>query len=173
MVMAARFQAQKDHETLIKSLIPLKDENIHLQLLGDSTETLQFIHALVEESGLREKVTFVGFTSEVQRYLQQADICLLISHSEGLPLSILEAMSIGLPIIASNVGGICKQVKQGYNGFLVEKKDVQDLTEKIKLLMNSPTLRREMGKNSRSLYEQEFQLDKMVDKTIAVYQSIL
>jgi glycosyltransferase involved in cell wall biosynthesis len=56
---------------------------------------------------------------------------------------------------------------------LVERKDVQDLTEKIKLLMNSPTLRREMGKNSRSLYEQEFQLDKMVDKTIAVYQSIL
>jgi glycosyltransferase involved in cell wall biosynthesis len=173
MVMAARFQAQKDHETLIKSLIPLKNEAIHLQLLGDSTETLQLIQALVVESGLREKVTFVGFTSEVDTYLQQADICLLISHSEGFPLAILEAMSIGLPIIASNVGGVSKQVKQGYNGFLIERRDIQDLTEKIKLLMNSPTLRREMGKNSRSFYEKEFKLDKMVDKTIAVYQSIL
>ena len=58
-------------------------------------------------------------------------------------------------------------------GFLVERKDVEDLTEKIELLMNNPTLRRELGKNSRSLYEKEFQLDKMVDKTLAVYQSIL
>jgi glycosyltransferase involved in cell wall biosynthesis len=173
MVMSARFQAQKDHETLLKALIPLKNEAFHLFLLGDGTETLGDIEALVTEHGLREKVTFVGFTSEVVNYLKQADICILISHSEGLPLSILEAMSIGLPIIASNVGGICKQVKQGHNGFLVERKDVEDLTEKIKLLMNNPTLRRELGKNSRSLYETEFQLDKMVDKTLAVYQSIL
>jgi glycosyltransferase involved in cell wall biosynthesis len=173
LVMSARFQSQKDHETLIRALIPLKNENFHLSLLGDGTETLADIQTLVNEHGLKEKVSFVGFTTDVVNYLKQADICILISHSEGLPLSILEAMSIGLPIIGSNVGGICKQVKQGYNGFLVERKDVEDLTEKVKLLMNNPTLRREMGKNSRSLYEKEFQLDKMVDKTIAVYQSIL
>jgi glycosyltransferase involved in cell wall biosynthesis len=173
MVMSARFQSQKDHETLIKALIPLRNEPFHLRLLGDGTETLADIQALVNEHGLKKKVTFVGFTTEVVNYLKQADICILMSHSEGLPLSILEAMSIGLPIIASNVGGISKLIKQEYNGFLVERKDIEDLTEKIKLLMNSPTLRREMGKNSRSLYEKEFQLDKMVDKTIAVYQSIL
>ncbi|MDZ7877824.1 MAG: glycosyltransferase family 4 protein [Saprospiraceae bacterium] len=173
MVMAARFQVQKDHETLVKALIPLKNASFHLEFLGDGTETLAHIQSLVHENGLTEKVRFVGFTSEVVNYLRHADICLLVSHSEGLPLSILEAMSIGLPIIASNVGGVSKQVKQGYNGFLVERKDIEDLTEKIKLLMNNPTLRREMGKNSRSLYENEFQLDKMVDKTLDVYQSIL
>jgi glycosyltransferase involved in cell wall biosynthesis len=173
MVMSARFQSQKDHETLIKALIPLKNEYFHLHLLGDGTETLADIQALVAEHGLSEKVSFIGFTPDVVNYLKQADICILMSHSEGLPLSILEAMSIGLPIIASNVGGISKQVQQGYNGFLVERKDIEDLTEKIKLLMNNPTLRREMGKNSRSLYEKEFQLDKMVDKTLVVYQSIL
>jgi glycosyltransferase involved in cell wall biosynthesis len=173
MVMSARFQAQKDHETLIRALIPLKNEPFHLQLLGDGTETLADIQALVAEHGLSEKVSFVGFTSDVVNYLKHADICILMSHSEGLPLSILEAMSIGLPIIASNVGGISKQVKQGYNGFLVERKDIEDLAEKIKLLMNNPTLRRELGKNSRTLYEKEFELDKMVDKTLDVYQSIL
>jgi glycosyltransferase involved in cell wall biosynthesis len=173
LVMSARFQPQKDHETLIKALIPLKNEPFHLQLLGDGTETLGRIQSLVNESGLTDKVAFVGFTTDVVGYLQRADICVLISHSEGLPLSILEAMSLGLPILASNVGGIAKQVENGYNGYLVERNDVEDLTKKIKLLMNSPTLRREMGDNSRTFYEKEFKLDKMVDKTLAVYQSIL
>jgi glycosyltransferase involved in cell wall biosynthesis len=173
LVMSARFQSQKDHETLIKALIPLKTESFYLQLLGDGTETLERIQTLVKESGLTEKVSFVGFTTDVVGYLQRADICVLISHSEGLPLSILEAMCIGLPILGSNVGGISKQVKDGYNGYLVERNAVEDLTEKIKLLMNNPTLRREMGNNSRAFYEKEFKLDKMVDKTLAVYESIL
>jgi glycosyltransferase involved in cell wall biosynthesis len=173
LVMSARFQSQKDHETLVKALIPLKNELFHLHLLGDGTETLERIQTLVKESGLTEKVSFVGFTTDVVGYLQRADICVLISHSEGLPLSILEAMSIGLPILASNVGGISKQVKDGYNGYLVERNAVEDLTEKIKLLMNNSTLRREMGNNSRMFYEKEFKLDTMVDKTLAVYESIL
>jgi glycosyltransferase involved in cell wall biosynthesis len=173
LVMSARFQSQKDHETLIKALIPLKNESFYLQLLGDGTETLERIQTLVKESGLTEKVSFVGFTTDVVGYLQRADICVLISHSEGLPLSILEAMSIGLPILGTNVGGISKQVKDGYNGYLVERNAVEDLTEKIKLLMNNSTLRREMGDNSRIFYEKEFKLDTMVDKTLAVYESIL
>jgi glycosyltransferase involved in cell wall biosynthesis len=173
LVMSARFQSQKDHETLIRALIPLKNEPFHLQFLGDGIETLGRIQTLVKESNLTEKVSFVGFTTDVVGYLQRADICVLISHSEGLPLSILEAMSIGLPILASNVGGISKQVKDGYNGYLVERNAVEDLTEKIKLLMNNPTLRREMGNNSRAFYEKEFKLDKMVDRTLAVYESIL
>ena len=82
-------------------------------------------------------------------------------------------MSLGLPIVASNVGGISKQVENGYNGYLVERNDVEDLTKKIKLLMNNPTLRRQMGDNSRIFYEKEFKLEKMVDKTLAVYASIL
>ena len=173
LVMSARFQSQKDHETLIKALMPLKNESFHLQLLGDGTETLGRIQTLVTDNHLAEKVTFVGFTTNVLGYLQKADICTLISHSEGLPLSILEAMSLGLPIVASNVGGISKQVENGYNGYLVERNDVEDLTEKIKLLMNNPTLRRQMGVNSRTFYEKEFKLEKMVDRTLAVYASIL
>jgi glycosyltransferase involved in cell wall biosynthesis len=173
LVMSARFQAQKDHETLIKALIPLRDAPFQLQLLGDGTETLARIQTLVSENDLTDKVAFVGFTKDVIGYLQRADVCILISHSEGLPLSILEAMSIGLPVVASNVGGIGKQVIDGYNGYLVERNAVEDLTEKIKLLMNNPTLRLQMGNNSRTFYEKEFKLDKMVDKTVAVYQSIL
>jgi glycosyltransferase involved in cell wall biosynthesis len=173
LVMSARFQSQKDHETLIKALIPLKNVPFYLQLLGDGTETLERIQTLVSHNDLTQKVAFVGFTTNVLNYLQHADICVLISHSEGLPLSILEAMSLGLPILASNVGGISKQVENGYNGYLVERNDVEDLTEKIKLLMNNSTLRREMGNNSRAFYEKEFKLEKMVDKTLAVYQSIL
>jgi glycosyltransferase involved in cell wall biosynthesis len=173
MVMSARFQAPKDHETLIKALKPLKNLNWTLQLLGDGRETLDRIKALVDECGLSDKVFFKGYVGDIDKYLKQADLCILISHSEGFPLSILEAMSLHLPIIASKVGGIGEQVIDGYNGYLINRNDVEDLTQKIKLLMNSPTLRREMGDNSRAFYEKEFKLDKMVDKTLAVYQSII
>lgn len=173
LVMSARFQREKDHETLIKALIPLKNEPFHLQLLGDGTETLGEIQNLVKENDLTKKIAFVGFTNNVLGYLQQADVCILTSHTEGLPLSILEAMSLGLPIVASNVGGISNQVENGCNGYLVKRNDVEDLTEKIKLLMNNSTLRRQMGRNSRVLYEKEFKLEKMVDKTLAVYMSVL
>jgi glycosyltransferase involved in cell wall biosynthesis len=173
IVMPARFQAPKDHETLIKALKPLKNLNWELHLLGDGTETLAQVKKLTQECGLMGKVNFGGYVEDIKEQLSEADLCILISHSEGFPLSILEAMSLDLPIIASNVGGIGEQVIDGYNGFLIQRYDVQNLTDKIKLLMNNPTLRREMGENSRTFYEKEFKLDKMVDKTLAVYQSIL
>lgn len=173
MIMPARFQAPKDHETLIKALKPLKNLNWTLELLGDGTETLDKIQRLVEASGLSDKIIFGGYVEDIDAYLVKADLCILISHSEGFPLSILEAMSLQLPIIASNVGGISEQVIDGYNGFLIGRNDVNTLTDKIKLLMNSSTLRRQMGNNSRAFYEKEFKLEKMVDKTLAVYHSIL
>jgi glycosyltransferase involved in cell wall biosynthesis len=173
IVMPARFQAPKDHETLIKALKPLKDLNWELQLLGDGTETLDRVKKLANESGLTDKIVFGGYVEDMEKYLAESDLCILISHSEGFPLSILEAMSLNLPIIASNVGGIPEQVIDGYNGYLIPRNDVETLTEKIKLFMNHPNLRREMGNNSRNFYEKEFKLDKMVDRTLAVYQSIL
>ncbi len=173
MVMPARFQAPKDHETLIKALKPLRNLDWTLELLGDGTETLERVQKLVDECGLSDKIIFGGYVEDIDAYLAKADLCILISHSEGFPLSILEAMSLDLPIIASNVGGIGEQVIDGYNGYLIGRNDVDSLTDKIKLLMNSPTLRRDMGNNSRAFYEKEFKLEKMVDKTLAVYQSIL
>ena len=173
MVMPARFQAPKDHETLIKALKSLKNGHWTLELLGDGTETLERIKNLVAAYGLSDKITFGGYVENIDAYLADADLCILISYSEGFPLSILEAMSLNLPIIASNVGGIGEQVIDGYNGYLIERNDVDSLTDKIKSLINNPTLRREMGNNSRAFYEKEFKLEKMVDKTLAVYQSIL
>ncbi len=173
MVMPARFQAPKDHETLIKALKPLKNGNWTLELLGDGTETLERVQKLVDECGLSDKIIFGGYVEDIETYLAKADLCILISHSEGFPLSILEAMSLNLPIIASNVGGIGEQVIDGYNGYLIGRNDVNSLRDKIEALMNNPTLRREMGNNSRTFYEKEFKLEKMVDKTLAVYQSIL
>jgi glycosyltransferase involved in cell wall biosynthesis len=173
MVMPARFQAPKDHETLIKALMPLKSLNWELQLLGDGTETLDRVKKMVAQSGLTDKITFGGYVEDIEDYLAESELCILISHSEGFPLSILEAMSLNLPIIASNVGGIPEQVIDGYNGYLIQRNDAETLTEKIRLFMNNPTLRREMGDNSRDFYEKEFKLDKMVDRTLAVYQSIL
>ena len=173
MIMLARFQVPKDHETLIKALIPLKNAAWHLYLLGDGTETLDRIKTLVNMEGLSEQISFIGYVNNVKSYLQHVDLALLISHSEGFPLSNLEAMSMRLPVIATHVGGMHEQITEGYNGFLIERNAVTDLTEKIGNLMNNPILCRQMGENSRKQYEQYFQLTDMVDETIKTYQTVI
>ncbi len=74
---------------------------------------------------MSDKVFFEGAVNNVPDYLQKADVFLLITNWEGLPISILEAMSYGLPVIASDVAGVKEEVLDGVNGFVVPRKDVQ------------------------------------------------
>jgi glycosyltransferase involved in cell wall biosynthesis len=173
MVMSARFQNQKDHLSLVRALIPLKEYNWILYLLGDGEETVGEIKKVVSDNDLTEKVKFIGYVSDVHSYLAIADLFLLISKWEGFPLSILEAMSMKLPIIASNVGGVNEQVIDEQNGFLVARQDVNTITERIKELLENKNLAKKMGEISREIYVTHFSIDKMVDKIEKVYKSLV
>jgi glycosyltransferase involved in cell wall biosynthesis len=173
MVMSARFQNQKDHLSLVQALIQLKEVDWILYLLGDGDETIKEIKKLVANNGLTEKIKFIGYVSNVHSYLAIADLFLLISKWEGLPISILEAMSMKLPIIASDVGGVNEQVYDGENGFLVARNDVEAITQKIKYLFENREIAKKMGERSRELYLQQFSIATMVDKTEAVYKSLI
>lgn len=173
MVMPARFQKQKDHKTLILSLIPLNKYPWKLYFLGDDTDTLPEIKTLVSENNLSEKVEFVGFTKEVVSYINKSDIFLLISNWEGFPISILEAMSLKMPIIASNVGGVKEQVIDGYNGFLIERNNSDQLKEVLSNIMNKKLDLETLALNSRNLYLEKFTLQKMTDKTEILYKLLV
>ena len=173
MAMSARFQNQKDHLSLVQALIPLKNDSWILYLLGDGDETVEEIRTVVVDNDLTEKVKFIGYVSNVHAYLAIADLFLLISKWEGFPLSILEAMSMRLPIIASDVGGVNEQVFDGQNGFLVERQDVNAITQKIKYLLENRNIAKKMGEKSREIYLDQFSIDSMVDKTEKVYKSLV
>ncbi len=170
-VMTARFDRPKDHTLLIKAVVPLTGLPWQIQFAGDGPLRAE-AEILVREMNLESRIEFMGQRQDVPEILQKAAGFILISNSEGLPLSILEAMRAGLPILASSVGGVPEAVEDGINGFLVPKGDVNTLRQRFLALVTDPGLRINMGNASRKRFENKFQLSIMVDQTLYVYNQV-
>ena len=172
LIMTARFEPQKDHKLLIRSLSKIRKQNWHLTLLGKG-ELKKDIQNMCKDLQILNKVEFVGWTKNVPDFINQSDIFILTSKWEGFPRSILEAIRAGIPVIASDVGGISESVKNGINGFLVPKSDSYNLKKSLEKLINNPELIEEFGKKSREIYLNNFQFKKMAMNTEKVYIEIL
>ncbi len=172
MVMVARFGAQKDHPTLFRALAELRQHPWELDLIGDGP-LMGETEALAASLGLTGRVRFLGQRSDVDRILSQSQLSLLATNWEGFPLSILEAMRAGLPVVASAVGGIDESVEDEETGYLVPRGDATVLRDRIERLLLSPELRARMGASGRARFERHFTLDASVSRTLAVYQDVL
>jgi glycosyltransferase involved in cell wall biosynthesis len=172
LIMVARFGAQKDHATLLHALAGLQTHDWELDLIGDGPLVSQ-MESLSASLGLARRVHFLGQRTDVSQILAQAQISLLVSNWEGFPLSILEAMRAGVPVVASSVGGIGESVRDGETGYLVPRGDVGVLRDRIGRLLTTPALRVRLGSSGRTRYEQHFTLDRSVAKTLAVYRSVV
>ena len=172
LVMVAGFRPQKDHETLLRALQNLPDLNWHLSLLGDG-ELESEIQSLAAELQIADKVTFTGAVDDVGKYLTKADVLVLTTHWEGLPISTLEGLSYSLPVIATDVAGTKEQVIDNYNGITLPRSDVKAASDALRLLIENGQLRVKYGKNSRELFEENFTLDRCYQKTLALYERVL
>lgn len=172
LVMVARYEPQKDHPTLLRALAGLKDHAWELDLIGEGPLMSQ-MESLAATLELGDRVHFLGQRMDVDQILAQAQINLLVSNWEGFPLSILEAMRAGLPVVASSVGGIGESVCDEETGFLVGRGNVELLRDRIRRLLEAPTLRARFGARGRARYEQHFTLAQTVTKTLAVYRDVL
>jgi glycosyltransferase involved in cell wall biosynthesis len=117
-------------------------------LIGEGPERTG-IQNLVRQRGLEPFVRFLGLRTDVGRLLQAGDLVLLSSISEGIPLTLIEAMAAGLPVVSTNVGGVGEVVEDGRTGLLAPAGDDAALAEKILRLADSPELRRQMGQFGR------------------------
>lgn len=168
MIMVARFDEQKDHFSLVKALASLKDIQWALELVGDGPSIFH-IKQLVKETGLEDRIQFSGACNDVARRLVESQIFLLVTNWEGLPLTILEAMRAGLPVIASDVGGVREAVENERTGFLVCRNDVGQLVVAIRTLLESSELRRALGDAGQKKFERDFRFDMMLNKTLSIY----
>lgn len=172
----ARFSSQKDHQTLFDALCLLNDEQLDLlsiNLIGGGKLIDKFIDKSISMK-IHRSLNFIGETSEVNKYLVNSDLFMLISNYEGLPVSIIEALSLGMPIIASNVGGVNELVKDGVNGFLIPKKDSITLYKVLVNLLSGNSYNIEsMGRRSREIYADSFKVDVMAAKTESLINTIL
>lgn len=144
-----RFDPPKNHEGLLRSFRLLLDRcpRCHLHLVGDG-ELRPSMEALAEELKLTDSVSFHGIQENVYPYLHDADIFVLPSVYEGIPMTVIEAMGTGLPIVATKVGGVPDLLRSGENGILVpcEAAAVADALER---LVRDPVLRERIGRQAK------------------------
>jgi glycosyltransferase involved in cell wall biosynthesis len=164
ITMIARFDVQKDHGTLLRALATLLHLDWELRL-GGIGPMLSSVETLAQQYGFSSRVSFLNQCSDTPLLLAQSDIFALITNWEAFPISILEAMRAGLPIVATDIGGVCEAVEDEVNGFLVRPRDPVQLAERLALLITSLGLRRNMGARSRRRFRQEFDWRAMLDKT--------
>lgn len=170
LIMVARNDFQKDYISLIKSIehLPVK-----LRCVGRDTDTDDFRKLAAKAIGQAvDKIEFLGVRSDVANLLASSNIFVLSSRFEGLPLSIIEAMRAGLPVVASDVGGCSELVEEGRNGFLVKAGDVEALQKAISALTADFAMQQAFGEASRALYLSRFSSDRMVSETINVYNML-
>ncbi|EIY61191.1 hypothetical protein HMPREF1071_03062 [Bacteroides salyersiae CL02T12C01] len=155
----------RDHKTYYKGRIKL--------FLGGDGEIEQ-VQKCIKEYGLEEIVKYIGWITGEKKIelLNKSDVYILPSYSEGLPISILEAMSYKLPIISTNVGGIPEVVFNDQNGYLITPGDQPALKICIDKVLISETLRKKMGENSYTLSQKHFPYE-IEQKLTTIYTELL
>jgi glycosyltransferase involved in cell wall biosynthesis len=128
--------------------------------------------ALSDSLELSDRVRFLGVRSDVGALLNGADIFVHPSRSEGMPLSVIEAMRAGLPVIASEVGGLQEMIAGGVDGELVPSEDPQALASRLERLLECPRERARLGCAARVSSDHRFGVDSMVEQYLQLYRSL-
>ncbi|MEM8668672.1 MAG: glycosyltransferase [Planctomycetota bacterium] len=175
----ARFHPVKDHATLIRGWF-----NVHadypaarLLLVGDGPSKPQIEQQIVELSrsagSFADSIQFLGIRQDVPDLLRAVDVFTLTSVSEAASLTLLEAMASGAASIVTNVGGNAEHLREGKDGYLVPRGDDQALASRLKQLLANPEKARALGQSARSRVVEEFDLNKVVQQYMALYQSLV
>jgi L-malate glycosyltransferase len=171
---AARLSEAKGLEYLIAAMPQLIKQHPHIKLViaGDG-ELKDSLQQMVQNLYIENHVVFAGYVRDVHNLIYSFDIFVLPSLQEALPLASAEAMSMGKPIVGTNIGGIPEQVVDGKTGFIVPPKDPQALAVSIDRLIANPTMLADFGRQGYEYYQGKFALPKMLKDTINVYEKWL
>ena len=178
--------------TCVAGLRPIKNHRLLLQAFAEAVQRLpdallllvgppdrlnpsyaESLKALAQELGLGQRVRFLGSRSDVPDILRASDVFVLSSDYEGNPLSVLEAMAAGLPVISTAVGGVPELVQDGATGLLVTAGDADALAEAIMQMGRDPMRRAVMGDAARQTALQRFDVRVMSRAYAALYQQLL
>ena len=177
VVLASRMLWDKGIGEFVKAAKILKDSGLksRFMIMGD---TDQHNSAMIRPEQLKMwnkegAVEWLGYRDNIIELLSQSSIACLPSYREGLPKFLLEAAACGLPIVTTDVPGCREIVQDGENGLLVPARNVTALAEALKRLIENPELCHKMGMRGREIVVKEFAVEKVVAKTMALYEELL
>ena len=174
-VMVGRLSPEKDVETLVRA-VPLilgQHPSFRLESACDGPCLASLKRLAEEELGLRDNVRFLGEVRDIPGLLARASVFVLPSLTEGISLTLLEAMARGLPVVATRVGGNPEVVVDGETGFLVPPQSPRDLAAAILRVHGDPAQGRQMGLAGRCRVELNFDVTRMVAAYEALYMDVL
>ena len=168
------FRSQKRLELWLELARQLRAAvpNAYFVVLGDGP-TEELVKATAKKYQLEDHIVFPGRLDEVRPYLAAMDVYLMTSEFEGLPIAMLEAMSMALPIVATAAGGIPEAVTEGVEGFLRPVPDWRELYNPLERLVNDEALRQQCGTAARRRVIQDFSIEKMARELETVYRRVL
>jgi colanic acid/amylovoran biosynthesis glycosyltransferase len=177
LLYVGRLAAAKGLPVLLQSLSALRHTcpNLQLTVVGDGPDRAM-LEAQAQSLGIASQVNFVGAQppEQVRHYLQLADVFVMSSFAEGVPVVLMEAMMSGLPVVATQVAGVSELVEDGVNGFLVPPSDVAALGDRIQTLVGDPGLRQRLGEQGKlkvsqafNIYQEAKKLYQLIASTIA------
>ncbi|AGB42258.1 glycosyltransferase [Halobacteroides halobius DSM 5150] len=169
----SRLEPHKGHLDLISAFerVYMDNKNIRLLIVGTGSQEKK-LKRIVRDRNLEESISILGFRKDIKAILNKTDIFVLPSYDEGFPLSILEAMSMGVPIISTNIAGIPEMIEENKSGFLIKPGDINNLKAKIELLINDLKLRKQMADCCMNKSRQLFDVSNMVSNTLEALKRI-
>lgn len=162
LLSVGRLVHEKAYDVLIRAmdLVVKKHADVALAIAGGGVLREQ-LQALIDTLHLTDKIHLLGDRQDVAELMRNADIFVMSSRSEGMPMALLEAMGSGLPIIATRVGGLVEVLEDSSQGILVPAEDPQGLAKAILELLRDPALCSRMGANARRRVEERYTLERM------------
>ena len=170
----ARFAPQKNHSALLKSFAqgPACDPNAHLILVGEG-ELREQLKEQAKSLDLSKQIHFLGLRTDIPDVLGASDVFVLSSDYEGNPLSVMEAMASGLPVISTQAGGVPDLFTDGKEGFLHPVGDSQAFANSMTFLLGSPAARQLMGAAAAQRAKENFDVSKMVREYEQLYEEMV
>lgn len=158
LISVGTLNSRKSQDLIINSVARINNKDIKIDLVGDGDQ-MAYLKSLAKEKGLQKNVKFWGQLNNVDEVLENSSLFILTSKDEGLPIAIIEAMRLGLPIISTDVGGISELIDD--NGVLVDY-DIDSITTALQYVIDNMEILPEWSINSRELFLSKFNIKSMV-----------
>lgn len=174
VVVVARLTPPKGHRYLIDAIALLRQRwpTLYCVCVGEG-ELQESLQAYAVVKGMVDRCRFVGATNCVADWYEAADVVVLPSLSEGFPFVVLEALAMAKPLVATKVNGVPEAIEHGQTGLLVDPRDAEGLARAIEVVLEQPELAEKMGRAGSAIVQERFTVDRMIDRTVAVFESAL
>jgi len=174
LITVGRQEYQKGHRFLLQALALLQSSRPRLRLLlaGRSGYANEELIRLNSALGLKDRVWFMGHREDVPDLLAAADLFVFPSLWEGLGGAVIEAMALGLPVVASDIPALREVVEAGYNAELVPAGSPHELARAISALLDDPERAQSFGARSRQIFEARFTLDRCTERMLDLYEKV-